>query len=144
MFSVRRKDLYVTVALFAQDLPQKGRVLPEAAGPVGSSHHEDGALRIEARLLSDLQEVPGRNFGGKAFVAARVLAPQLERARIRGRRGTSINTHPAHYGTQRLDASLGHGGNVDRFPGQWMLDANLPGYAAMSEELHRKNPLLSR
>ena len=144
MFSVRRQDLYVTVALFAQNLPQKRRILPEAARPVGGSHHENRALGIEARLLSDLQEIPGRNFGGKAFVTARVLAAQLERACIRGRRGTRLNTHPAQSGTQRLDASLGHGGNVDRFSSQRMVGANLPGYAAMFAELHRKNPVLSR
>src|SRR5450759_725169 len=144
VFSVRREDLYVAVALFAQDLSQKRRILTEAARPVGSCHHEDCVLRIEARLLSDLEEIPGRNLGGKAFVAARVLAAQLERMCSRGWRGTRLNTHPAQYGTQRRDASLGHGGNVDRFSGQRMVGANLPGYAAMFAELHRKNPLLSR
>ena len=94
MFSVRRKDLYVSVALFAQNLPQKRRILPKAARPVSRSHEENRVLVIEARLLSYLQEIPGRNLGGKAFVSARVLAAQLKRSCIRGRRGKSINTHP--------------------------------------------------
>src|ERR1039458_5966625 len=43
MFPVRRKDLYVTIALFMQNLPQKRRILPEAARPVGSA--TSGSMR---------------------------------------------------------------------------------------------------
>src|SRR5271169_3916724 len=70
VLSARRENLYVAVALFTQNLSQKRRILPEAARPVGSSHEENRALGVEARLLSDFQEISGRNFGGKAFVAA--------------------------------------------------------------------------
>ncbi len=144
MFPVRRKDLYVTIALFMQNLPQKRRILPEAARPVGTAHEKNCVLGIKARLLRDFQEIAGRNLGGITFVTARVLAAQLECVWIRGRRGIRLNAHPAQSGAQRLDASLGHGGDVDLFPRQWMGGANLPGYAAMFVELHRKNPLLSR
>jgi hypothetical protein len=66
--------LYVTVALFTQNLSQKRRILPEAAWPVGTCHEKNCALGIKARLLRDFQEIAGRNFGGKALVTARVLA----------------------------------------------------------------------
>ena len=55
-----------------------------------------------------------------------------------------VDAHPTHCRAKRFNASFGHVGDINFLPRQRMVRANLASYAAMSKELHRKNPVLSR